>query len=96
MALNATMRVAEIEALAGTIDSQRSALESQLNQLASQCARADQFTGSAAEQYDGWMAKWRTSQDGMLQAMHEAGQLLHRYTNALSELEDHVSRGFTI
>lgn len=96
MALNATMRVAEIESLASTIDAQRNTLDGQLHALIAQAQRGDAFTGNAAESYDMWLNKWQAGQTQMLEAMHEAAALLHKYAAALDELEGQVSAGFNV
>ena len=96
MALSAKMDVAQIQDLAGRVNRERANLESTLNQLRSSVTRGAEFEGNAAAQYDQFLANWATHQQGMIQAMLDAGQLLHRYAEALSDLEDQVSRGFSV
>ncbi|MDO4717211.1 MAG: WXG100 family type VII secretion target [Propionibacteriaceae bacterium] len=92
MALNATMNVEQIQALAGKVDAQRANLEATLNQLRSSVTRSSEFTGNAAEQYDEYLAKWASAQQSMLEAMDHAGQVLKRYAEHL----DYADGQFTL
>ncbi len=64
--------------------------------LIAQAQRGDAFTGNAADSYDLWLSKWQAGQTQMLEAMHEAAALLHKYAAALDELEGQVSGGFNV
>lgn len=96
MSINATMKVAEIEALASTLASQREALSAQVNHLIAQANRGDAFTGNAADMYDQYLAKIRSGLESMLVGIQGASDLLTRYAQALGELEGQVSSGFNV
>lgn len=88
MAFTATSSVSEITALVSKVNGAAVNTETALNQVRTSVSRANEFTGTAADNYDQFLAEWSHHQALMIESMRNAAQLLASYAERLSEIDD--------
>lgn len=96
MALGANLPLASIQELATTLQTDAGALRDQLGALLQRAQRDPNFTGTAADRYDGYIHQWNAGQQQMLQALESAAALLHQFHDRLDELQVSVGDGFNV
>ncbi|MGO4859644.1 WXG100 family type VII secretion target [Arthrobacter sp. 2MCAF14] len=96
MSIGTNLPVNSIADLAATIRQERGTLDAALNNLRARVERDPNFTGNAAESYDGFIAKWRSGQEQMLEGLDGAAGLLDRFHVALEDLGTQVTQGFNV
>lgn len=94
MPVGTNIPVEEVEALAATISSEASNLESTLTRLRSQCERNPAFSGNAAQKYDDFLTRWDTSQREMLESIRGASNVLARLAQVVRENSDTAAGAF--
>lgn len=88
MSINAKMTVADISALADRVLSNAHTLEGTSNSVRQSVTRADEFQGTAANNYDAFLEEWSVHQAKMIEAMHGAANLLKTFAQRLDEIDD--------
>ncbi len=88
MAFSAKSSVADIQALADKITMAASDVETSLTQLRASVARDNEFQGTAAINYDEFLAAWHSHQTQMIQSMRDASSMLTAYAQRLDEIDD--------
>lgn len=83
----AVLPVQDIADLGRRVLKEQSALQSTLASLRAACACPPNFTGHTATSYETFLSQWDRSQQGLLTAMLDAGQLLERFAANLLEAD---------
>ena len=94
MALGATLPIESIASLADAIKQEASNLTATLGALRARCQRDPAFTGNAADAYDQYMVNWDSHQQGLLQALEGAAQILSSFAAHLDENQMSVAQAF--
>lgn len=86
--------VEELEKLANDIASQAKQIEGTLNAAHKSMTRDPSFTGSAANNYDSYLAKWSKDQADLLLNMRAAGTVLENLARITRENNDRTAQAF--
>ena len=81
------LKAEDIATLATTIKTKASDLQSQLDTLRTSVTRADEFTGTAANNYDEFLGQWSTHQAQMVASMNSAADLLQQLVRRLAAVK---------
>ena len=82
------LKAEDIATLATTISNKASELQGQLNALRASVTRADEFFGTAANNYDTFLDQWSTHQTQMVDSMNGAANLLQQLSQNTQALSD--------
>jgi uncharacterized protein YukE len=96
VSISENLPVQSIQDLSTNLAKQASDLNTTITSLRQAVQKDPNFTGNAADKYEGFMVKWGQSQQQMIEAIQGAGDLLAKYAAKLTELGVQVGHNFDI